>query len=417
MKRIYQIALFISFVILSSCADNSTNEIPAEHQHHPQKTYTCPMHPEIIKNEPGKCPICGMTLVEKSDKGNANKNNDLEILLKPTNEFVIADIKTISPSQMELPLTIEATGKINYDTREINTISARVSGWIEKLYIKYRYQPIYKGQKLFDIYSKELVTEQENLIFLVKNDSENKPLIDAAEKRLALEGLTNSQIEEIKKTGKTIRSISIYSSYSGHLHENNEFSEIVTGSMSGMETVTESKTELNIKEGTHVDKGQNIFSIYSTERVWAVLNIPNEFSDQVQQGLPVTISTGETNEISGKIDFIVPALDKEQKTISARIYLPNKKNKLRIGMIINAKLDAGNKKGIFIPSASVVHLGINDVVFVKEQNLFRSKIITTGITINGHVEVISGITEKDKIAENAQMLMDSESFIKTGYEK
>lgn len=415
MKNNIQIAILVLAVNLFSCSNETASEKQTDHEHHAEKTYTCPMHPEIIRNEPGQCPICGMTLVEKKDKNEiTGDTNDISFLLRPVNEFVIAHVNTISPAPMEFPLTINANGRINYDTREIYSVSARVSGWIEKLYVKYRFQPVYKGQKIFDIYSKELLTEQENLLFLLQNDSTNKSLILAAEKRLLLQGITSAQIEEIRKTGKTIYLSSVYSPVSGHLHEtvsseNND--------NSGMMNMPQPQTILHTKEGSHVEKGQTVFSVYGTDRVWAVINIPNEYFEKIEKGMEVIILTDNKIKINGKINFVEPVLNAMQKTVSARIYLPNSDKKLRIGMNINATIDAGKIRGLFIPSASVVHSGQNNVVFVKENGIFRSKIINTGITANGYVKVNDGISEKDKIAENGQMLVDSESFIKIEYGK
>jgi len=162
-------------LILNSC--NSMNENKnhdmkehdnGEHKNHvvpsQEKKYTCPMHPEIIKDEPGQCPICKMDLVEKKEEISSNKKytcpmhpeiiqdkpgicpkckmdlvemkgdesksseTELDVLLKPTNEYVISQVKTVSIKRQTAPLTIQVTGKIDYDTREIATISSRWQG-------------------------------------------------------------------------------------------------------------------------------------------------------------------------------------------------------------------------------------------------------------------------------------------------
>lgn len=421
MKKLMYI-LFPAILFLCSCSgsQNENHEQHREHNHGIQekkKVYTCPMHPEIIKDKPGQCPICGMDLVEKIEDGKKNSTNEIELLLKPTNEYVIGNIKTITPKQMEMPLEIEASGIINYDTREINTVSARVSGWVEKLYVKYQYQPVLKGQKLMDIYSKELVTEQENYLFLLNNDSENTSLIKSSEKRLMLLGLTESQVEEIKKTKKSFKTITIYSPYSGHLHE---LSGVNPSDDKGMSMNKTSKAYLTTKEGMSVTKGQNVFNIYGTNRVWAEVNIYNESIRYLKKGMPVSLTiNGETNEkINAIIDFIEPNL-KETNTTVIRVYLKNSNSKLKIGTLVKAKIDAGKTVGSFIPSVSITHLGNSEIVFVKEGDLFKSKKVITGTISGSYIEIISGIVAKDVIAENAQMLMDSEGFIKTDtdYEK
>ncbi|MBA4198954.1 MAG: copper transporter, partial [Chitinophaga sp.] len=142
------------------------------------------MHPEIIKDKPGKCPICGMDLVKKGTDSKKVNEIELESLLKPTNEFVVSSIPVTTIEQRREQIEIEALGNIAYDTRQVGSISARVSGRIEKLYVRYRYQKISKGQKILDIYSPELLTAQQNLLFLLKNDATNNTFIEAAKEKL-----------------------------------------------------------------------------------------------------------------------------------------------------------------------------------------------------------------------------------------
>jgi Cu(I)/Ag(I) efflux system membrane fusion protein len=376
-----------------------------------QKIYTCPMHPEIIRNEPGKCPICGMDLVEKLSEGITSSEKSLEFLLKPTNTYVLSQVKTLTPKQSEFPIEINVTGKITYDTREISVVSARVAGRIEKLYIKYLYQPVEKGQKLMDIYSKELVTEQENYIYLLNSDAENSPLIKTAENRLLLQGVTNDQISKLKSTKQPFQSVTIYSPYTGHLHDLTGTS--VSTDMQSMSNVKPS--ELTIKEGMYVQKGQSVFNIYSTKKVWAVLNIYSDKISQIKVGQKVKLMINNEITLDGnfKIDFIEPEIRAGQNTIAVRVYFSNNANKIKIGSNVNAIIEAENKNGLFIPSASLIHLGNSEVVFVKDNQLFRAHKVQTGVETNNFIEIISGLTEKDTLAENAQLLMDSESFIKS----
>jgi membrane fusion protein, copper/silver efflux system len=370
------------------------------------------MHPEIIRNEPGQCPICGMDLVEKTTDGQATSDKGLELLLKPTNQFVISQVNTISPVEKELPVNMFALGTISYDTRQVNTVSARVSGRIEKLYVKYRYQPVSKGQKLMDIYSKDLETEQQNLLFLLKNDSENLSLIKASEQKLLLLGLTTEQINQIKSSDKIFYTITIYSPYTGHLHDlmlaetNTEM-----GNM-GSSNLTQ---ELQIKEGMYVSKGQTIFNIYDTQKIWALLNIYPDAQSSVKKGQKVTLEIDglRDRKIDATIDFIEPVIRENQKNITARAYLNNPSNEIKIGAIVKAKSKGDKQKGLFVPSTAVVSLGLNTVVFIKKDGLFKTKKIQKGSLSGEWIEIISGLSKNDTIAQNGQLLMDSESFIKT----
>jgi Cu(I)/Ag(I) efflux system membrane fusion protein len=373
-----------------------------------QKIYTCPMHPEIIRDKPGKCPICGMDLVEKKSQGASITDTSLQFLLKTTNKYVVSQIKTVTLEQKELSVEFSATGRITYDTRQVSTVSARVEGRIEKLYIKFRFQPIRKGEKLMDIYSKELVTEQENYIFLLNNDAENKAIISAAESKLSLLGLTKGQIQSLKQFKKVFTTISVYSPANGHLHDIQEVKD--GGEMLMAPTQNE---EPSIHEGMYVQKGQTVFNIYNTDRVWAVLDVYTERQNTLKIGQPIKLFVDGTDDtITAKIDFIEPEISRGKKSVSARVYLDNSNGNLKVGSIVKGTFGSEKKNGLFLPAKSVLGLGINNVVFVMNGKLFETRKVELGIRTDGWVEIISGLDKKELVAENAQLLIDSEAFVK-----
>ena len=116
------------------------------------------MHPEIIRDKPGTCPICGMDLIKKEENSTAIHDTQFNDLLQPTDRFVVSSIPVTRMTRKSEQVEVEAFGTVDYDTRLVNTISARVSGRIEKLYVKYRYQHVMKGERIMDIYSPELLT-------------------------------------------------------------------------------------------------------------------------------------------------------------------------------------------------------------------------------------------------------------------
>lgn len=169
-------------------------------------TYTCPMHPEVISDKPGKCPKCGMDLVLKDAPEKNEEGIKLDDLLKPTNEFVVSEQPVIKVKRENIPTTVDALGTVEYDTRQIGSISSRVAGRIEKLYVRYKYQKVSKGQRILDIYSPELLTAQQNLLFVIKNDRSNKTMIDASRQKLLLLGMPASQIQKVIQRGKQVGS-------------------------------------------------------------------------------------------------------------------------------------------------------------------------------------------------------------------
>jgi Cu(I)/Ag(I) efflux system membrane fusion protein len=378
-----------------------------------KEVYTCTMHPEVVSDKPGKCPKCGMNLVKKATETDSPRSVQLESLLKPTNEFVVSTIPLTTVSQQSEAIEIHALGNIGYDTREVGSISARVTGRIEKLYVRYRYQKVTKGQKILDIYSPELMTAQQNLLFLLQNDAGNLAFIQAAKEKLLLLGMSNEQLLQVIKTGKPSLTISVFSNYSGHIHETGAGNNMNAGN-SNMKDISLITEELPLKEGMYLQKGQSIFSVYNPVKAWAVLNIYTENQALVKLGNPVEIipETSPDKVINGKVDFIEPFYRKESKTLTVRVYFNNAVLKIPIGSQAKAVISGNVKEASWLPAESVLSLGMDKVVFLKSDGGFRAKKINTGITYRGKIQIIDGLTIQDSIAVNAQYLMDSESFIK-----
>ncbi len=379
----------------------------------PKEVYTCTMHPEVVSDKPGKCPKCGMVLVKKATDTVSSQSVKLESLLKPTNEFVISKIPLTAISKQSQPIEINALGSIGYDTREVGSISARVTGRIEKLYVRYRYQKVMKGQKILDIYSPELLTAQQNLLFLLHNDQDNQPLVQAAKEKLLLLGMSNEQLLQVIRTGKASLTMSVFSNYSGHIHEAGTGNNMNggNGNMKDISLITE---ELSLKEGMYLQKGQSIITVYNPAKAWAVLNIYAENQASVKLGNAVQIvpETSPDKVINGRVDFIEPFYRKESKTITARVYFNNAILKIPIGSQVRASISGTVKDANWLPVESILSLGMDKVVFLKSDGGFMAKKINTGITYKGKVQVIDGLTTHDSVAVNAQYLMDSESFIK-----
>ncbi len=374
--------------------------------------YTCSMHPDVIKDKPGSCPICGMDLVKKETGGSASTEIGLDALLKPTNEFVISSIPVTTIEQKEEQIEIEALGTIAYDTREVGTIAARVSGRIEKLYVRYRYQKISKGQRIMDIYSPEIVTAQQNLLFLLKNDPENKSFIESAKQKLLLLGMSNQQLQQVIQTKQSSFTIAVYSNYSGHIHESSGAS--MNSSSEKMKDVSQLTEGLSLKEGMYINKGQSVLIVYNPTRAWALLNIFGDNQGLVKKGNTVRVvpETMPDKDFRARIDFIEPFYRQESKTLTARVYFNNSSLRIPIGSQVRAVIYGNSKEAYWLPKEAVLSLGLDKVVFQKTNGGFKAHKVNTGILHEGHIQILSGVTAADSVAVNAQYLMDSESFIK-----
>ena len=412
MKRI--IIITGTFFLLLAVSCSTKKDTHAEHETEAAKEiYTCPMHPQIIRDKPGNCPICGMQLVKKETDSKKLAAIELESLLKPTNEFVISAIPVTAIQQKEESIEIEALGNIAYDTRQVGSISSRVSGRIEKLYVRYRFQKITKGQRILDIYSPELMTAQQNLLFLLKNDAGNTTFIQAAKEKLLLLGMSSQQLQQVIQSGRSSLTIAVYSNYSGHVHEATG-NESMNTSSSGMKDIALITETLSLKEGMYLAKGQTIFTVYNPDRAWAILNIYGEYQHLVKTGNTVRLvpETQPDKDFRATIDFIEPFYRKESKTLTARVYFNNSALKIPIGSQVKATIFGNTKEAFWLPAGAVVSLGLDKIVFLKTPGGFKAQKINTGITYKNNVQVLNSLNAGDSVAVNAQYLMDSESFIK-----
>jgi Cu(I)/Ag(I) efflux system membrane fusion protein len=399
-------------LLILSIACNRQKDIHAGHRQEAVE-YTCPMHPEIISNVPGTCPICGMDLVLKEDDNQKIQDVDLEALLKPTNEYVVSNVPVTTIEQRQEKIEIQALGSIAYDTKAVGSISARISGRIEKLYVRYRYQKINKGQHILDIYSPEIVTAQQNLLFILQNDSNNISLLQAAKVKLRLLGMDELQLQKVIQSGKPTLTIALYSPYTGHIHEAGTPGNMTKpyGAMKDVSLITE---ELDLKEGMYVQKGQSIFTIYNPDYAWVILNVYGENQGLVKTGNSVEVipETTPDKAFKAKIDFIEPFYRKDSKTYTTRSYFNNTLLKIPIGSQVRATITGNAKDAYWLSREAVLSLGLDKIVFVKTNGGFKAHKVITGITHENHIQILSGLSDQDSVALNAQYLMDSESFIK-----
>lgn len=358
--------------------------------------YTCSMHPQIIRDAPGNCPICGMTLIRKVNNNQAFEGDSIEHLVLPPDRFVVGNHKIITPKDTAIGTNLNLPGTIVYDPSSAVNISARASGRIEKIYVKYKYQPVFKGQKLFDIYSPELLTEQQNFIYLLNNDAENSTIIKAAIRKLLLYGMTQAQINNLSVSRRASPIISIFSPVSGVVQGNPSNDDAGDAMESG-----NAKLEiLAIKEGGYVTKNSVVFKLLDTNKVWAIFNVSSGEIGLVRRGLSINIVTEADNDdtIRKKIDFVEPQLNASDKTSRIRVYMDNNKLRLPVGTRLKGIVKTDPEKGIWLPKESVSSLGNRKIVFKKVNHGFKAMPIKTATDSQGLIMVIEGISVRDTIA-------------------
>ncbi|MDB5288756.1 MAG: efflux transporter periplasmic adaptor subunit [Mucilaginibacter sp.] len=409
MKAINLLLGIVALTLLISACSNPKPKTVAM-QVKSEVKYTCPMHPQIMEDHPGSCPICGMNLVKKSGQASEGANISLNTVLQPVNSSVLSTVKAITPEQKETAVTITGEGYLDFDTRTFNNIASRFAGRIEKLYIKYAFQEIHVGQRIFDIYSPDMVTAQQDLIFLLKNSPLEAGLINAARQKLLLLGMTAGQLNQIVKTGKAFYSLPVYSSYEGHVHD-------MPHQMAGTNTEAPSdfanNLPLSIKAGMYVEKGQNIFNVVNPHKLWAIIKVDRSAGLKLNQTVKINLPDIPGRTLNGKVNFIEPALQNGDKTTSIRVYINNMDHTLKVNSLVKASIQTGSAKGLWIPRSALLDLGRTKIVWLKKGSLYKAHEVIAGTANGNEMQILKGLSVTDSLASDAQYLTDSESFIKT----
>ncbi|PSL45721.1 multidrug efflux pump subunit AcrA (membrane-fusion protein) [Chitinophaga niastensis] len=396
-------------------------------EHTAAQQYTCPMHPQILSEKPGKCPICGMDLVLKDANKELIMDSSIARLTKPVNAQVIASIPAIAPESGTRTYSSEVNGVITYDTRNQTGISSRVGGRIERLLVKYNYQPVRKGQLIMEVYSPDLAAAQRELLYIAHNSSE---MLASAKQRLQLLGMQPGQIDQVLKTGNILYRVPVYSNSDGYILEQSAAATVVapvaTAAADGMGTMGSSAspataspapaapaaTPVLLREGQYVSAGQSLFTIYQAKTLVAAFAFPPQLAARIKRGQQLSFyPTNNSNAIqSGSIDLIEPLFRNNENFTVARVYLRD--NNFQVGQLLNATIPIVYTDGWWLPKKAVWRLGNKSIVFKKEGDAYVPVEVETGIEAKDMIQVNTNIGDW-KVAANAAYLVDSESFIKT----
>lgn len=382
--------LSILIVLLLACSSRDSA--------HQGETYTCPMHPTVISDRPGTCPVCGMDLVRKAREGEeVVMTKELNRLTKSPNEGVTTSISTIRGEYKSIPVTKELLGIVTYDTRSIYVIPTRMAGRLEKVYLKYNFQPVTKGMKIAEVYSPELISAQRELVYLIQNDKDNKLLINGAVDRLRFLGATEKQVADLINTQNVNSTFSIYSPHDGYV-----VMDQVPGENQNLNMVRDLP-----REGSYVSSGQTLFKIASSNSIWIKFKIPASEGISIHKGDIIKLLNEDVNEVM--VDFIEPFSERNQDFVMIHSHLDNKH--FLIGDLVKGTIRFATKN-LWLPKSSILDKGMEQIVFVREQGLFVPRKIEIGLQTDDATEIINGLTTAYEVAVNAHYLVDSEGFIK-----
>jgi len=362
-------------------------------------------------------------------------DSSIASVAKPVNAQVIASMPVIAPESGTRIFTTDIKGQITYDTRNQVSISSSVAGRIEKLYIKYNYQPVRRGQLIMEIYSPDLAAAQREMLFIARSGNDEN-LLAKAKQRLFLLGMTEGQINTVLKTGNILYRVPVYSHATGYILEKSValaagspvISPASSASGDGMDGMSAasgsavmpapspSNTPLMIREGQYVSAGQALFSIYKSGNVVAAFALKPALTAHIQKGRKLIFHTNaDANKVyTGEIGLIQPVVRSGEKFTMVRVYLSS--IELLPGQLVTANIPIVLKGGWWLPKKAVWQSGNKSIVFKKEGSVFVPKQVETTVEAEGMVLVTSAIGNW-LVAGNAAFLVDSESFIKTTDQK
>lgn len=380
-----------AYLILDSVRSTSAKNEVSE-----QRLYTCGMHPEIISNEPGYCPICGMKLTPKKDSSASVKGS---ITIDPTTVQNMG-LKTVKVTSRPISRLIRAFGKVKYSEPLVKTVSIKTSGWVEKLYVDYEGVRVKFGQPLLELYSPELVAAQREYLVAFKNRnkmssygesslSSSTELFDASVMRLLNWDISQDQIEKLSMTNELTKTMIIESPVDG---------------------VVISK---KVSVGDHLKTGAEVYRIADISQVWVVANVYEQEVPFIDLGQKAQVKfpylPGDSYD--AEISYISPFLENNRQT-EIRLDLQNPGFKLKPGMYAEVTIESEIPgKRLVIPINTVINSGTKEIVYIAyDDGSFEPRLMRTGaVGSNDYVEIISGLSEGEEVVVSGQFLLDSES--------
>ena len=391
MTMKYIIALVASLILLVSCGKKK--QVTAASSIY----YTCSMHPQVIQNKPGNCPICGMQLIQVNNS-TAAKADEIS-LSKEQIELGNIHSDTIGKSSIGDRLVLTAT--LNFDQMKATSVSSRVMGRVERLYYKNLGDFVKKGSPLFDLYSEELNNaKQEYLLALDKRKTfasetviDFDQLIQSSRNKLLLWGLSEQQISELEKNKKANPVTTFYSSANGYI------------------------TQMDIREGDYVMEGGTIVKLADLSTLWAEAQVYTSQMAGINSNSTASVQLPdfENKEITGKIDFVNPEINPDTRINLIRVSIPNTGNQLKPGMPAYVILKSPKQQSLTLPIDAVIRDGKGATVWIQtSSSSFKSVMVETGLESDDRIEIKSGLKEGDVVVIQGTYLLNSEFIFKKG---
>jgi len=360
------------------------------------KTWVCPMHPEIMQDHPGTCPICGMDLVEA--KGHVGHDHGVHV---DTASIQKLGVRLASVKKSTLSREVRSYGNVTADGSKIYNIHSKFDGFIQKSYIHAAGQKIEQGQVIYEIYSPELIAQEKEYLRFVER--RNQILQSITGNTLIFE---NEYVMNLLTELSRERSKFIYENVSPESLGKVEDSKMAIDVAKIVADQSGVVTQINAREGTYAMPATVLFTLANVSRVWVEVTLYPDQIGQVKDGDRVTIKTAEGQKIESRIEFVNPVA--ENNKASARAALDNSKLHLRLGSYVDVIIHAQAHEALALPRSAVMHTGEGNIVMLSRGGgHFLPLPIETGIESGDEIEITEGMQEGAEVAANGQFLLDA----------
>ncbi len=410
--------------------------------------YVDPMHPGYKSDKPGIAPDCGMKLEPVYEGGqmgeptataerkilhyrdpkdpkytsakpgiNPETGNELEpVYADDPSSMPMGTIK-VSPEKQQLigvqygvaessagVHTFRAVGKVAFDETKIARVHTRIDGWVDKVFVDFIGKLVDQGQPLLTIYSPELLATQQEFLLAQKGKdmmksstldgalAQSDSLLAASRKRLELWELSDSQIDEITRTGKPITNVTLYAPISGYVINRNAFPK------------------------QRVMPDTELYTVVDLNKVWIMADVFEYEAPMVRMGQPakVSLSYSAGKSFSAHVNYIQPQVDPMTRTLKVRLEAENPGLLLKPDMYVDVEFRVDMPQRVTVPAEAVLDSGLKKTVFVDRGNGFlEPRQVEIGERIGDRIEIRKGLQARERIVTSGNFLIDSESQLKS----
>ncbi len=370
-----------------------TERAEAQEEQAEAQSYTCPMHPHYISDDPGTCPICGMDLVAMDSSGGGGDGQSgargAAVTISPATLQSVG-VRVAEVQRAEFGGQIDAFAQIVANERLQSAISTRAAGWVERLYIRAVGDRVEAGDLLFEVYSPDLVAAQ---LDYFSARGANARRADAALRRLETLGMGRTAIARMQERGEPLDRVPVFAARDGIV------------------------SELVVAEGDYLPVGADVLTLQDYSTVWVIAEAPQSDLVHLAEGQVANVRMARGGAaIRGQVDYIYPTFDARTRTGRVRVVVDNPSGALRPGAFANVTFLGDSERRLAIPSEAVLYSeeGARVVVALGEGR-FEPRAIETGLSEAGFTEIRSGLSEDETIVSSGQFLIDSESRLRESF--